>query len=119
MNVIGRRLLKQAVVSGKAMLAQASLEIANARFIFAGVLRGRAQLEPDGVEPQPAQSQHPLQRHGKIAAAFRIFRRKPAAEKDRHRRRIVRPRFSSNYSGSIKFGAGWRQPKDPCDADTG
>ena len=101
------------------MLAQTSLEIANARVIFLGVAAGRAQLEPDGVEPQPAQSQYPLQRDGEIAAAFRIFRRKPAAEKDRHTRRIARPRFSSNYSGSIKSGAGWRQTKDPCDDDTG
>jgi hypothetical protein len=60
-----------------------------------------------------------LQRDGKIAAPFRIFRREAAAEKDRHRRRIARPRFSSNYSGSIKFGAGWRPPKDPCDDDIG
>jgi hypothetical protein len=31
-----------------------------------------------------------LQRHGKIAAAFGIFCRKPAAEENRHRQRIVR-----------------------------
>ncbi len=71
------------------MLAQAPLEIANARFIFPRVRCGRQQFQPDRVETEPAQAQHPLQRHGKIAAAFRIFRGKAAAEKDRHRQRFV------------------------------
>ena len=86
--------MKQAITSLEAMLAQTPLEIVNARFIRLCV-GGRGQkLEPDRVEAEPAQTQHPLQRHGKIAAAFRVFRRKPATKKDRHRQRIARPAFS-------------------------
>ena len=95
-HIIRRCLIKQAITSLEAMLTQAPLEIANARFIFARVGGRWQELEPDSVETEPAQAQHPLQRHRKIAASLRVFRRKPAAEKDRHRQRIVRLGFCSS-----------------------
>jgi len=88
--------MKQAITSLEAMLTQAPLEIANARFIFVRVGRRWQELEPDSVETEAAQSQHPLQRHRKIPAALRIFRRKPAAEEDRHSHRIARLGFHSS-----------------------
>ena len=95
-HVIGRRLMKQTITFLEAMFPQAPLEMANARFVFARVGGRWQELEPDSVETEPAQSQHPLQRHRKIAASFRVFRRKPAAEEDRHRQRIVRLGFRSS-----------------------
>ena len=88
-HVIWRRLMKQAITSLQAMLAQASPESANARFIFAHIGSRWEKLEPDSVKTEPAQAEHPLQRHGKIPATLRIFRRESAAEKDRHRVRSV------------------------------
>ena len=49
----------------------------------------RQDLQPDRIELQSPQPEHPLQRHRKISAAFAILRRKPAAEEDCHASRIV------------------------------
>ncbi len=70
-----------------------------ANSILPRIRRRRQKLEPDRVQPQPPQSQHPLQRHGKIAAPFRIFRRKAAAKKDGHMVRIAVLLFSSTGAG--------------------
>ena len=95
-HVIGRLLIKQTITSLETVLAKPSLEILNALFIFLG-LRGRGQeLEPNGIETKPAQSQHPLERDGKVTASFRIFRCKAAPKKDCHRQRIARGCFRSS-----------------------
>ena len=66
------------------MFAQPPLKNADARFIFTRLGRGRQKLEPNRIESEPSQPQHPLQRHRTVSAAFRIFCREPAAEEDRH-----------------------------------
>ena len=88
------------------MLAQASLEIVGACFICLRLGRRWQELEPNSVEAEPAQAQHPLQRHGKVAASFRIFRRKPATEEDGHRQRIARSAFHSSQAGPSFDGPG-------------
>ena len=96
MSVIRRRLIKQAVAASKLMLTELPLKFADARFILTQVFGGGKQFEPNRLESETAQSQHPLQRYRKIAASFGIFRGKAAAEKDRHRQRIVRLGFRSS-----------------------
>jgi hypothetical protein len=68
------------------MRAELSLEIGNAGGIAPRIFGRRQQLQPNCILSQPAQSQHPLERDGKVAAALKIFRRKAAAEKHRHER---------------------------------
>jgi len=89
------------------MFMKPSLKNADARFILARVRRGRQKLEPNRVKPEPSQPQHPLQRHRIIAAAFRIFRRKPAANKDGHRHRIVCLSTGSSRDGLSQTQAGF------------
>src|ERR1044071_707202 len=99
-NVIGRLLMKQAITSLEAMLAQTSLEILDPRFICPGVGRRWQEFEPNGIEAEAAQTQHPLQRHRKNTAAFGIFCRKPATKKDRHWQRIVRLGLHSSQASA-------------------
>ena len=102
MQVFRGSLMEQTITAAESVLAQLSLELADARFIFARVRRRGQQFEPNGIEPEAAQSQHPLERHRKIAAAFRIFRREAATEEDCHEQRIVGLAFGSSVpSGSF------------------
>ncbi len=66
------------------MGAELSLEVSDASGIGDAVARRGQKFEPDRILLQPAQTEHPLKRHGKIAAAFAIFRRKSAPEEDCH-----------------------------------
>ena len=101
-HVFRGSLMEQTIAAAKSVLAQLPLELADARCIFARVRRRGQQLEPDGIEPESAQSQHPLERYRKIAAAFRIFRREAATEEDCHKQRIVGLAFGSSVpSGSF------------------
>jgi len=83
-NVVRGRLMQQAVTILQTMFVEQPLEFPNARFILARVGGCGQKLEPDRIETEAPQPEHPLQRHGKIAAAFGIFRGKAAAEKDGH-----------------------------------
>ena len=89
MRVIPADLVKQAVGIAKSMGMQPPLENANTPGIFARIGGRRQNLHPDGLEAEAPQPQHPLERHGKIAAAFGIFCRKPAAQENRHSQRIA------------------------------
>ena len=87
---IGCRLLtKQGISAGQPVRPQLALEISDPCFIGLQIVRSRQQLEPDRIEFQSLQPEHPLQRHRKISAAFKIFRREPAAQKDGHASRMV------------------------------
>ena len=66
------------------MRSQLPLEIPNLGLISQGIIRAWQELQPDRIELQSPQPEHPLQRNGKISAAFAILRRKPAAEEDCH-----------------------------------
>ena len=66
------------------MGAELSLEVSDALGISDVVARRGQKFEPDRILLQPAQTEHPLKRYGKIAAAFAIFRRKSAPEEDCH-----------------------------------
>ena len=66
------------------MGAELSLEVNDALGIGDAVPRRGQKFEPDRILLQPAQTEHPLKRHGKIAAAFAIFRSKSAPEEDCH-----------------------------------
>ena len=101
-HIVRGSLLEQTITATESMLAQLSLELVDARCIFARVRRRRQQFEPDGIEPEAAQSEHPLERHRKIAAALGVFRREAATEEDRHEQRIVGLAFRSSVpSGSF------------------
>ena len=66
------------------MGAKLSLEVNDASRIGDAISRRGQKFEPDRILLQPAQTAHPLKRHGKIAAAFAIFRCKSAPEEDCH-----------------------------------
>jgi hypothetical protein len=72
------------------VFAQATLKNADTGFILTRIGRGGQKLQPKGFKAKPSQTQHPLERDGKIATAFRIFCRETAAKKNRHRQRIAR-----------------------------
>jgi hypothetical protein len=82
--VAGWILIEQATGVFQAVLTKAALENPNPRFILARVRCRGQQLEPDRVQPEPAQTKHPLQRHRIVAAALGIFCRKAAAEENCH-----------------------------------
>src|SRR5437773_1285455 len=102
MRVTGRILIEEAIRVLQSVLAQSTVENANTRFILAPVGGCWQKFQPDRIQPEPAQSKHPLERHGVIAAALRIFRRKPAAEKDGHGHRIVCSRLRSSARCPLK-----------------
>ena len=87
-RILRGRLMQQTITAAESVLAHLALELPDSRLIFARVRSRRQQLEPNRIEPETAQSEHPLQRHGKITAALRIFRREAATEEDGHRQRI-------------------------------
>src|SRR5437016_14528571 len=58
-HIVRRSLLEQTITAAESVLAQLSLELADARFIFPRVRRRGQQFEPDGIEPEAAQSQPP------------------------------------------------------------
>jgi len=109
-GILRGRLMQQTVTAAESMLAQLPLELPDSRLIFARIGGGRQQLEPDRIESEPAQSEHPLQRHGKIPAAFRIFRREATTEEDGHAKenREQKPAAQRPISQfgrrSLKFG---------------
>jgi hypothetical protein len=82
-------LIEQTIATSQSMRAELPLEVVNPGLIGPLVIRGRQQLEPDSIELQSPQAEHPLQRHGKISAAFAIFCGKAASEENRHASRIL------------------------------
>jgi hypothetical protein len=60
------------------------LEVGNALGVGNPIARRGQKFEPNRILPQPAQAEHPLQRHGKITAAFAILSRKSAPDENRH-----------------------------------
>ena len=79
-----RLLIKQTVTARETMRSQLPLEVVDLSAVIDRIFGSRQQLQPDGVELQPSQPEHPLQRHRKIPAAFQIFSGKPATEEDCH-----------------------------------
>ena len=53
-------------------------------FVGDAIARRGQKFEPNRILLQPAQAEHPLERHGKITAAFAILRRKSAPKENRH-----------------------------------
>ena len=84
MPVRRRVLIKQTVSTSQSVCAQLSLEIIDSVLVGDGVLCSRQKLQPNGVEFQSSQSEHPLQRNRKNAAAFAIFRAKAASKENCH-----------------------------------
>src|SRR6266404_618517 len=71
------------------MRLQLPLKTPDLRLVSQDIIRARQELQPDRIEIQSLQPEHPLQRNRKIAATFAIFRRKPTAEEERHASRMV------------------------------
>src|SRR6476660_364244 len=62
------RLLQQkTITTGQPVFAQASLKIDDVSAVLILVPRCGQDLEPNGIELQPSQPEHPLQRHRKIS----------------------------------------------------
>ena len=78
----GGRLMQEAIT--KAVFAKTALKTFYARAIGTRIACRREQFEPDGIEFQPLQPEHPLQRNRKNAATMAIFRGETAAEKNGH-----------------------------------
>ena len=83
------------------MHLQLPLKMSDLGLIGSCIVRSRQQLDPDRIELQSPQSEHPLQRHRKISATFTILCRKPAAEEDCHASRIVIPLACSSVTLAI------------------
>jgi hypothetical protein len=83
-HVAGFLFVKKAITSRESVGAELTLEICNARRVASAVICRGQQFEPDRILPQPLQAKHPLQRYGKVSAAFEIFRGKAATEENRH-----------------------------------
>src|ERR1700736_1756053 len=83
-RAVRRFLVKQTISPGKSVRAQLALEVVDLALIITEIPFARQMFQPDRIAFQSAQTEHPLQRHRKIAAALEIFRREPAAEKNRH-----------------------------------
>ena len=84
MRIVRGLLIEQTISSSQAVLTQSALEITDVRLVRASIICRRQQLEPNRVQLQPPQTEHPLQRHGKIAAALAIFGGETTTEEDRH-----------------------------------
>src|SRR5713101_3620233 len=84
------------------MLTQSSLKIVDPRAVCAGIICRRQQLQPDRVEFQAPESKHPLQRHGKNAAAFAIFCRKAASKENGHAKKKYENKCSTPAVSTIK-----------------
>ena len=84
-----RFLIKQTIPAGQSMRTQLPLEIVDPCLISLRVICRRQQLQPDRIELQSPQTEHPLQRNGKISAAFAIFCGKTAAKENCHASRIL------------------------------
>ncbi len=89
MRAVRRFLVKQTVSPAESVRAQLALEIVDLALVVAKISIARKMFEPDRILFQSAQTEHPLQRHRKIAAALEIFRRKAAAEKNSHASRVI------------------------------
>src|SRR6266487_6948710 len=96
MNVIRGRLIKKTIATGEIVLAHLPLEIVDLCAIVARTFHRWQQFEPDRVEFQSSETEHPLQRHGKIPPALEILRRKSASEKNCHPTRIARVSSTSS-----------------------
>ena len=81
----GGRLMKKAIMLGKAMFSKTTLKTFDARAIGLRIARGRQQFQPNGIQLQPLQSEHPLERNRETSTAVAILCRETAAEKDGHR----------------------------------
>jgi len=84
-----RFLIEQTIATGQSMCTQLPLEVLDSGLIGARVICRGQEFEPNRVEFQSMQTQHPLQRNGKISAAFAIFCGEPAPKKNCHASRIV------------------------------
>src|ERR1700737_2598973 len=102
MRVIRRLLIKEAVAPAESMLPRLPLEIVNVRLVDARISCRRQNLQPDRIQLQSAQPEHPLQRHRQIAAALAVLRRKPAPEENCHLTRIARVSGRSSLLAGLR-----------------
>jgi len=93
--------MKQAIPPLQTMLTHPPLEALDSRLISPRVIRCGQQLKPNGIQTEPAQAKHPLQRDGKVSTPFRILGGKTATNKDRHRQRIARSVFLSSGTETV------------------
>src|SRR5438552_15798590 len=101
MHAVRRFLVKQTISPAESMRAQLSLEVVNLALVVAKISFARQMFQPDRVQFQSAQTEHPLQRHRKIAAALEVFCRKTATEKNRHASRVINLLACSSSNISI------------------
>ena len=98
-------MVKQTIAATESVGAQLPAEVVDLAFVITQIPFAWHVLEPDRVELQAPQTEHPLQRNGKIAPAVEIFRRKSAAEKNGHAERIGRKGQTPNTERSTPNAA--------------
>ena len=90
-----RLLIQEDIPPAQPMSAELALKVCNASRVARRVVASRKKLKPDRILAQPAQTKHPLQRNGKIAAALEILRGKTAADKNGHAKKERQKRSTS------------------------
>src|SRR5574338_864931 len=101
MRIRRRILVQQAVSPRQSMHLQLPLKIPDLRLVSEDIIRAGQKLQPDCVQVQSPQPEHPLQRNGKISAPFTIFRCEAAPEEDCHASRMARLLALSRRSFAI------------------
>jgi len=71
------------------MRLQLPLKIPDLGPVGQQIIRAQQELQPNRIELESPQPEHPLQRNGEVSAAFAILRREPATEEDCHASRMV------------------------------
>ena len=94
-------MIKQTISPAQSVRAELALEVVDLTLVVARISFAWQMLEPDRVQFQSTQTEHPLQRHRKITPALEIFCREPAAEKNCHPEKKQKKRWTSNAELSL------------------
>ena len=101
MEITPFSLIEQTIIFSEPIDLELALKSADRFVIGRFVAAPRKKFQPDRVQLEAFQSQHPLQRNGKDSTALAILRRKAAAEENCHTMRIAR---RWRHSSELKSG---------------
>src|SRR5438552_8433511 len=81
MHAVRRFLVKQTISPAESMRAQLSLEVVDLALVLAKISFARQMFQPDRVQLQSAQAEHPLQWNRKLPPPWRYFAANPPPRK--------------------------------------